>query len=280
MENKRRSKRIEKQNLSPVTTEHDTEDKNLRQIRSDIAKIDAKLSSIVKMIPDAKEISTTLSLLEKKFDSIGRVVYGGKPKIQKLVEDVEVIRSDNDANTDMLCDLALSQDRLDSLCNVILKMHDTLKTIAEAQGIHLEAFESTTSFKSKAPWSGTVMNIADNSHPAMQDHVKKMKRKMQRYRRPRGMSIKTFAREMTQLYQEICTHGGHLDQNFLKHNFINGLGRPFKDIYMHLLHDTLPPEWQPLDLDELVPVAEKYLNEKPSSSSRKRKYSDSDDNSD
>ena len=53
-----------------------------------------------------------------------------------------------------------------------------------------------------------------------------------------------------------------------------------KDIYMHLLHGNLPPEWKPMDIDELVPVAENYLNEKPSSSSRKREYSDSDDDSD
>ena len=66
----------------------------------------------------------------------------------------------------------------------------------------------------------------------------------------------------------------------LKANFINGLGRPFEDIYMHLLHGNLPPEWQPMNIDELVPVTENYLNEKPSLSSRKRKYSDNDDDSD
>ena len=270
MENRRRSKRIEKQSLSPVTTKHDTEDNNLRQIRSDIAKIDAKLSSIVEMIPDAKEISTKLSSLERKFDSIGRIVYGGKPKIQKIVEDVEKIRSDNIGNTNLMLELSVTQDRSDSLCNVILDMHDSLRTIAEAQGIHLEVIHPTVP---------TARRYGNNHHSAMEEHVRKMERRVQHTRRPYGMSIKTYAQEMKTLHQEICNYGGDSSKKFLKTNFINGLGPAFEDIYMSLLHGTLPPEWQPMDIDELVPVAENYLNEKPSSSSRKRKYSESDDDS-
>ena len=106
-----------------------------------------------------------------------------------------------------------------------------------------------------------------------------MTRRVQHTRRPYGMSIKTYAQEMKTLHQEICNYGGDSSKKFLKTNFINGLGPAFEDIYMKLLHGTLPPEWQPMDIDELVPVAENYLNEKPSSSSRKRKYSESDDDS-
>ena len=254
----RRSKRIENQSVSPVAKKHNAEDKSVRQIRSDIAKLDEKLSSIVRMIPDAKEISTRLSSLERKFDSIGRVVYGGKPKIQKIVEDVENIRSDNIGNTNLMLDLSVTKDRSDSLCNVIHDMQDTLRTIAEAQGIHLEA---------------------SNYPSAMDDHVRRMVRRLQNTRRTHSMSIKTYAQEMKTLHQEICNHGGDKSKKFLKTNFINGLGKPFENIYMNLLHGNLPPEWQPMDIDELVPVAENYLNEKPSASSRKRKYSDSDDDS-
>ena len=258
MENRRRSKRIEKQSDSSTNEEHKTDNKFARQVRADIAKMDEQLSA-------------RITSIERKFDGIGRVVFGGKTKIQKLVEDVEVIRSDNDANADMLCDLALSQDRSDSLCNVILKMHDTLKTFAEAQGIPLEAIQST---------SPTEQRIVGNNHAAMEDHVKKMERRLQKYKRTCGMSIKTYAHKMKTLHQEICNHGGDSSKQFLKTNFINGLGRPFEDIFMKLLHGNLPSEWQPMDIDDLVPVAENYLNEKPSSSSRKRKYSDDDDDSD
>ena len=52
----RRSNRIENQSVSPVAKKHNAEDESVRQIRSDIAKLDEKLSSIVRMIPDAKEI--------------------------------------------------------------------------------------------------------------------------------------------------------------------------------------------------------------------------------
>ena len=67
-------------------------------------------------------------------------------------------------------------------------MHDTLQLIAEAQGIHTEAFESTTSLRSKASGSGTVINIADNSDPAMQDHVKKINEKPSSSSRKRKFS--------------------------------------------------------------------------------------------
>ena len=138
-------------------------------------------------------------------------MYGGKPKIQRIVEDVTQIRSDNIGNTNLMLELSVTKDRSDSLCNVILDMHDTLRTIAAAQGIHLEAFRSTF------PSAG---RIPSNHHSAMEDHVRKMERRLQNTRRTHSMSIKTYAQEMKTLHQEICNHGGDSSKKFLKTNFI------------------------------------------------------------
>ena len=67
MDNKRRSKRIEEQSKSPMNEKNNTEDNVARQGRSDIATM-----------RETKELSTKLSLLERKVDSIGCVVYGGE----------------------------------------------------------------------------------------------------------------------------------------------------------------------------------------------------------
>ena len=298
MENRRRSKRIEDQSKSPTTGEINTENKVARQSRSDIAKLDDKLNSIVKMLPDTKELSTKLSSLERKVDSIGRVVYGGKSKVQKIAADVEDIRSDNVENTKLMLDLSVTQDRSASLCNVILKMHDTLQSIKMVcERMHLEVFGYTSpraeavpdemaeagaveSAEAEANVSETANRIVDKHHPAMEDHVKTMEQKLANSKREPGMSIKTFARQMTTIHQEICDYGGNSSQAILKHNFIKGLGRDFDEVFLDLIHETLPTEWHLLDLDELVPVAEKYLKDNCQYASRKRKYTDSDDDSD
>ena len=280
MEHRRRSKRIEDQSKSPKNKGNNAEDKVERKLRSDIAKVDDKLSSIIKMLPDTKELSTKLTLLEGKVDGIGRVVFGGKSVIQKIAEDVENIRSDNVGNTNLMLDLSLTQDRSESLRNVVLNMYDTLQSIAEAQErIHSKVF-GYTSPRSEATASVTADRITDIHHPAMKDHVKNMERKFAHSVIPPGMSIKTFALEMTKYHEEISYYGGNTSEAILKRNFIKGLGRPFIEVLHDLLEDRLAPEWQSLDLDELVPVAEEYLNTKPSSSLRKRKYASSDDDSD
>ena len=175
MENRRQSKRIEKLSESPTNKEPKSENKVARQIRDDIAKLN-------------EEVSARMTSMERKLDGIGRVVFGGKPEIQKLVKNVKGIRSITDENTDLLCDLSSTQDCLDSLCNDMRKMHNTLQLIAEAQGIHTEAFESTTSLKFKARASGTVIDIADNNNSAMQDHVKKIDEKPSSSSRKRKFS--------------------------------------------------------------------------------------------
>ena len=167
---------------------------------------------------------------------------GGKTKIQKIADDVEVIRSDNVGNTNLMLELSVTQDRSDSLRNVILKMHDTLQSIKESQErMHLEVFGYTSPrAEAEASSSGTAERIAYNHHPAMEDHVKKMERKLANSSREPGMSIKTFAREMTTIHQEIDNHGGNSSQAILKHNFIKGLGRDFDEVYLDLIHETLP----------------------------------------
>ena len=234
MDNKRRSKRIEEQSNSPMNEENNTEDKVARQGRSDIATM-----------RETKDLSTKLSLVQRKVDGIGRVVFEGKHKMQKIAQDVNVMRRDNVGNTKLMLELSGTKDRLDSLVNVILKMHDTLESIKESQErMHLEVFGYTSPrAEAQASSSGTAERIADNHHPAMQDYVKKMERKLANSSREPGMSIKTFAREMTKIHQEIDNYGGNSSQAILKHNFIKGLGLDFDEVYLDLIHETLPTEW-------------------------------------
>ena len=261
MDNNLESKRIEEQRQSPS------------RVHSDVAKM-----------RETKELSTKLSSLERKLDEIGRVVYSGKNKIQKIAEDVQVIRSEGDT------ELSVITDRSDSLCDVIVKMHDSLQSIREVcERMHLEVFGYTSpraeavpeeSAEDQANRSGTSDRIVDGHHPAMEDHVKKMEHKLANYCRVYGMGIKSYARKMTKIHEEIEKYGGKTSPAILKHNFIKGLGREFDQVLVDLIHETLPPEWQPFDLGELVPVAIEYLDNNCLYRPRKRKHSDSDDNSD
>ena len=256
-----------------MNEENNTEDKVARQGRSDIATM-----------RETKDLSTKLSLVQRKVDGIGRVVFEGKHKMQKIAQDVNVMRRDNVGNTKLMLELSGTKDRLDSLVNVILKMHDTLESIKESQErMHLEVFGYTSpraEALDSSSGTATAELICVKHYPPMQDHIKKMERKFANSSREPGMSIKTFARAMTNIHQEIDNYGGNSSQAILKQNFIKGLGREFDQVYMDLIHETLPTEWKPLDLDKLVPVADNYLRENCQYASRKRKYSVSNEDSD
>ena len=74
------------------------------------------------------------------------------------------------------------------------------------------------------------------------------------------------------MYQEILDNGGFTNPKMLNQYFIFGLGPEFSEIIRHVNTNTLPPEWQPLDLHSLIPVAKRYLSSVLSTRERNREY--------
>ena len=87
--------------------------------------------------------------------------------------------------------------------------------------------------------------------------------KFQNHSRPSDQPIETFATELQSMYHDIIENGGHTTKEDLKHYFIYNLGPDFSQISNHQNMGTLPPEWQPLELHELIPVAKKVLEIDP-----------------
>ena len=99
-----------------------------------------------------------------------------------------------------------------------------------------------------------------------------LNQKFQSHSRPKTQPIESFATELEIMYNIILDHGGHATKADLKQYFIYNFGPDISQISNLQNMGTLPPEWQPLELHELIPVAKKYLKSVLSTWNRNRVY--------
>ena len=70
-------------------------------------------------------------------------------------------------------------------------------------------------------------------------------------------SIQLFGARLKQFRDQLIENNVACSEQELKITFIMGLGTDFTSIQL-LVNTTLPPEWQPTDIHQLIPVAERY----------------------
>ena len=96
--------------------------------------------------------------------------------------------------------------------------------------------------------------------------------KFRKVSRGKEESIESFVIRLETIQHEILDNGGYSTPQLLKRNFILGLGPEFSDIIRLLNTGTLPPEWKPLNLHTLLPVAKRYLQSVLTTRQRNREY--------
>ena len=77
--------------------------------------------------------------------------------------------------------------------------------------------------------------------------------------RGRNESIEQFASRTIQMAKDLSEHGIFVIPQDLKTSFISGLGPDFHDIIKDLQKNKLDPEWQPLEICDLIDPARTYL---------------------
>ena len=86
-----------------------------------------------------------------------------------------------------------------------------------------------------------------------------LENKFRNHSRGKDQPIEQYVAEIQTMRKEIIDNGGHCPPDMLKHFFILNLGPDFSEIIRLNNTGTLPLEWKPLDLYELIPVAKKFL---------------------
>ena len=77
--------------------------------------------------------------------------------------------------------------------------------------------------------------------------------------RSKSESVDTFAARTLQIHKELESNGVNISPHILKACFICGLGPEFTDIIRHLNNDSLPMEWQPISITQLLEPARQVL---------------------
>ena len=77
--------------------------------------------------------------------------------------------------------------------------------------------------------------------------------------RGRNEPIEQFASRTIQIAKDLSEHGVFVLPQHLKTSFISGLGPDFHEIIRDLQKNKLDPEWQPMEIKELINPARTYL---------------------
>ena len=133
MSNLRRSKRIQELTGSTRNKDTSTEDRIVREIRSDLAKLEGKLSSLLTVRPESEVLSQKLSSVKNKVNRVMQFVHANHTNIQRVIGEVDEIRKDHDYIMNFYLTFSSVNERTMSLYEEVCRIHDTLQSMAKGQ---------------------------------------------------------------------------------------------------------------------------------------------------